>query len=61
MARHNGNGKVGIDSHNIPPGTLGGLEQGMPQDSDRDLSLGPALRRLRDEEDNAVGLRRKQE
>ncbi len=53
--------QIDIDSNNIPPGTLGGLEEGIPQNSDRNISIGPALRRLRGDEDNAVGLRRKQE
>lgn len=50
--------QVGIDSNNIPPGTLGGLENGMPRSNDNDVSIGPLLKRNSDEEDRAVGRRR---
>ena len=58
MTKHNGNGKVGFDSHNIPPGTLGDLEMGFPRSNDNDISIGPLLKRNSDEEDRAVGRRR---
>lgn len=47
-----------IDSANIPPGTLGGLEQGFPRPNDNDVSIGPLLREMDERERKAIGLRR---
>jgi len=57
MAKHRNNG-VGFDSHNIPPGELGDLEQGFPKSNDNDVSIGPLLKRNSDAEDRATGRRR---
>lgn len=49
--------KVGIDSQNIPPGTLGNLENGFPESQDKMISIGSDLAEMRRRERKAVGLR----